>query len=123
VGDKDVAAVLDGQQSAVFLRALLRDLAALELLLDRDALESGVRRVGAEQEMFLVDADMRPAPVSLEVIEIAADPRLTTELGLVTEVPKKGKAPAKAKARKASEPDPSSEEEESDDDEESDDNE
>ena len=30
--------------------------------------------------MFLVDSNMRPAPISLEVLERAKDPRLTTEL-------------------------------------------
>jgi CBS domain-containing protein/gamma-glutamyl:cysteine ligase YbdK (ATP-grasp superfamily) len=37
-------------------------------------------RIGAEQEFFLVDREMRPAPVSLEVLERANDPRLTTEI-------------------------------------------
>src|SRR5690606_10245873 len=40
------------------------------------------RRIGAEQEMFLVDDDLRPAPVAMEALAAANDPRLTTELGL-----------------------------------------
>jgi protoporphyrinogen oxidase len=39
-----------------------------------------VRRVGAEQEMFLVDSSMRPAPLAAEVISRIADARLTTEI-------------------------------------------
>jgi CBS domain-containing protein/gamma-glutamyl:cysteine ligase YbdK (ATP-grasp superfamily) len=42
--------------------------------------ETGVARIGAEQEMFLVDRNMRPAPISLEVLDHAKDSRLTTEI-------------------------------------------
>jgi len=43
-------------------------------------LESGVKRIGAEQEMFLIDNNFRPAPLSLEILNQAQDPRLTTEI-------------------------------------------
>ena len=49
-------------------------------MLDNDLIETGVRRIGAEQEMFLVDQNLRPAPVSVEVLAHANDPRLTTEI-------------------------------------------
>jgi CBS domain-containing protein len=62
-----------------FTRALLRDLQALEQMLDRDLIEAGVRRFGAEQEMFLVDRGWRPAPVAVEVLERLGEP-FTTEL-------------------------------------------
>ncbi|MGD8318871.1 MAG: CBS domain-containing protein [Gemmatimonadota bacterium] len=63
-----------------FTKALLRDLQALEQMLQQDLIESGVRRIGAEQEMFLVNRGWRPAPVSLEVLEQLNDPAYTTEL-------------------------------------------
>ena len=44
-------------------------------------IESGIRRIGAEQEMFLVDRHLRPLPVAAEVLKQAADSRLTTEIG------------------------------------------
>jgi len=62
------------------MKALLEDLRALEQMLDAGLIESGVRRVGAEQEMFLVDRGMRPAPVAVEVLKRVGDPRLTTEI-------------------------------------------
>lgn len=37
------------------MKAILADVHALERMLDEDRLESGVRRIGAEQEMFLID--------------------------------------------------------------------
>jgi CBS domain-containing protein len=62
-----------------FTRALLRDLQALEQLLAQGRIEKGVRRFGAEQEMFLVDRGWRPAPVAVEVLERLGEP-FTTEL-------------------------------------------
>jgi hypothetical protein len=49
-------------------------------MLEDGRVESGVTRIGAEQEMFLVDRYLRPAPVSMEVLKYANDPRLTTEI-------------------------------------------
>lgn len=62
------------------MKALLNDLSALEYMLDNDLIESSVRRIGAEQEMFLVDRSMRPSPVGRDVLKKASDPRLTTEI-------------------------------------------
>src|SRR5690242_19860196 len=59
---------------------MLDDLRALEELLASGAIERGVRRVGVEQEMFLVDAEGRPACVAEELLAAAGDRRLTTEL-------------------------------------------
>ncbi len=65
-----------------FTQALLRDLQALELLLERGMIERGVRRFGAEQEMFLVDREWRPAPVAIEVLDTLGERPFTTELAL-----------------------------------------
>lgn len=70
----------EGAAARAFMRALLNDLAALERMLDGGRIETGVRRVGAEQEMFLVDRHLRPAPVAEDVLARACDKRLTTEI-------------------------------------------
>ena len=80
MGEHDVVQELDEQKEQMFMKALLDDLRALDYMLDNDLIESGVRRIGAEQEMFLVDENLRPAPVSVEVLQHANDPRLTTEI-------------------------------------------
>jgi CBS domain-containing protein/gamma-glutamyl:cysteine ligase YbdK (ATP-grasp superfamily) len=80
MGEHNVAQELDEQKEQMFMKALLDDLRALDYMLDNDLIESGVRRIGAEQEMFLVDENLRPAPVSVEVLQHAEDPRLTTEI-------------------------------------------
>ena len=62
------------------MSALLDDLRALDYMIEHDAIESGVHRVGAEQEMFLVDQNLRPAPIAIEVLNGMGEPRLTTEI-------------------------------------------
>ncbi|MFQ5689753.1 MAG: glutamate-cysteine ligase family protein [Gemmatimonadota bacterium] len=82
MGQLDVRRTEDPEGIRAFTRRLLNDVRALELLLDSDLIESGVRRIGAEQEMFLVDQAWRAAPVALEVLEELDDPRFAPELGL-----------------------------------------
>ena len=64
-----------------FSRALLRDLLALERMLDEGLFETGMRRIGLEQEMFLVGQAWQPAPLALEVLEQLPE-SFTTELAL-----------------------------------------
>ncbi|MEO7970915.1 MAG: hypothetical protein ABI698_06410, partial [bacterium] len=70
----------DQEKSQVFMKAVLNDLRALAFMLESGLVETGVRRIGAEQEMFLIDRDLRPAPISQEVLQHANEPRLTTEI-------------------------------------------
>lgn len=73
----------DEAESHAFMKALLADVRALERMLEHPTLfETVPRRIGAEQEMFLIDANMRPALVAMEALSAADDERLTTELGL-----------------------------------------
>jgi CBS domain-containing protein len=81
MGDKRVNKECSEAELRRFTTAILNDIHALEKMLEQGMFEEGVRRIGAEQEMFLVDSAMRPAPLAMEVIEKANDPRLTTEIG------------------------------------------
>jgi CBS domain-containing protein len=81
MGDHNVSTEHDSRQAQAFMRSLLADVSALERMIEAGRIESGVRRIGAEQEMFLIDRAMRPAPVAMEVLENANDHRLTTEIG------------------------------------------
>jgi predicted transcriptional regulator len=80
MGDHKVDQQVDEQKAQAFMRALLEDLRALAFMLNDGRVESGRPRIGAEQEMFLIDRDLRPAPISMEVLERANDSRLTTEI-------------------------------------------
>ncbi|MEZ4432891.1 MAG: CBS domain-containing protein [bacterium] len=79
MGEQNVNA-LNEVQRKTFTKALLNDVLALERLLETDRIETGIRRVGAEQEMFLIDRRLHAAPVVMKVLQNAGDPRLTTEL-------------------------------------------
>lgn len=81
MGDKTVSSQYDDDQMRRFTIGVLDDLKALETMLDNGMFEEDALRIGAEQEMFLVDSAMRPAPLAIEVIEQAQDKRLTTEIG------------------------------------------
>ena len=79
---QDVTGEKTGPEAVrAFTKALLRDLRALEQMLRDGMIESGVRRIGAEQEMFLVNRGWRPAPVSTQVLDRLDGP-FTTELAL-----------------------------------------
>jgi CBS domain-containing protein/gamma-glutamylcysteine synthetase len=80
MGEQRVEQQVDETKSQAFMKALLEDLRALAFMLEDGRVETGVTRIGAEQEMFLIDRYLRPAPVSLEVLKEANDPRLTTEI-------------------------------------------
>ena len=80
MGEHNVEQNVDEKKAQAFMKALLEDLRALAFMLEDGRVESGVMRIGAEQEMFLIDRYLRPAPVSLEVLKHANDPRLTTEI-------------------------------------------
>lgn len=80
MGEQDVDQGLDERQQRAFTKALLDDLRALEEMLGTGRVESGVRRVGAEQEMFLVDSNLSPAPVAEEVLGRVNDARFVAEI-------------------------------------------
>ena len=79
---KSVKVGLQGESRRSFMRHLLTDLRALEQVVSSGMIESGVRRIGAEQEMFLVDSSWRPAPAAMRLLPEIDDPHFTTELGL-----------------------------------------
>ena len=82
MGTQDVEREEDAAELRSFISHLLRDVQALERMLAQGMIESGVHRIGAEQELFLVDAARRPAMLAMELLERVADSHYTTELGL-----------------------------------------
>ena len=63
------------------IRWMLRDLQALEHMLAEGRFETGVTRIGAEQEMFLVDSSWQPAPGALPMLAALTGQPYTTEVG------------------------------------------
>ncbi len=76
MGEHSVEGCADEHQLQEFMKALLADLRALACMLEGGLIASGERRMGAEQEMFLVDRNLGPAPLALKVLERAGDKRL-----------------------------------------------
>ena len=82
MGEAKVKIVRDPKQMQHFVKQLLRDVEALEYMLDNDWFESDIVRIGAEQEMCLVDKDtMKPALINMQALELMQDWEwVTTEL-------------------------------------------
>jgi CBS domain-containing protein len=82
MGEQDVRLNKDETTRQAFMKALLTEVHALEEMLNSGLIESGVHRIGAEQEMFLIDRAHKPAARALEILEVIDDGRFTHELGL-----------------------------------------
>ena len=74
MGEQRVSIVKDQPQMQKFVRSLLNDVKALEYMLNNDWFESDITRIGAEQEMCLVDdKDFKPAPIAMEALKRMKD--------------------------------------------------
>jgi CBS domain-containing protein len=82
MGEHEIREASDEGEVRSFTQAVLNDLRALQELLETGRIETGVRRIGVEQEMFLVDARGRPAPLATEVLGRLGEKCFTTELAL-----------------------------------------
>lgn len=79
MGAEKVSLVKDAEARQQHVARLLRDLKALQWMLDHDCFESDVQRIGAEQEFCFVDQHWRPAPLITQVLEHLSDEHFTTE--------------------------------------------
>lgn len=82
MGEQNVKLNDDETVYQQFMKSLLGEVQALELMLERGLIESGVSRMGAEQEMFIINSAHQPANKALEMLDKLDDPRFTHELGL-----------------------------------------
>ncbi len=80
MGEQNVKEIRDESSMREFTRTLIQDVRAMEHMLNEGMFEGDVRRVGAEQELFLIDEQCHPAHLAMEVLEHNTDERLVTEL-------------------------------------------
>jgi len=82
MGEQKVSLVSDQKQMQKFVKSLLQDVNALEYMLENDWFESDVVRIGAEQEMVMVDKQTyKPSLVAMEALErMQQYPWVETEL-------------------------------------------
>lgn len=78
MGELNVSPASEFRQS--FTRKLLRDVEALDIMLREGVFEKGRQRIGAEQELCLVDADFQPAADGLALLP-NLPAAFTTEIG------------------------------------------
>ena len=79
MGELNVSA-LDEQGQREFTRALLDDVQALERMISEGLIETGIHRIGAEQEFFLVDKAYRPAALGEDMLNLLDPKFFTSEL-------------------------------------------
>jgi CBS domain-containing protein len=82
MGIQSVDTKLTPEELRAFIKALLNDLRALDKMIADGMIEANARRIGAEQELFLVNSAWRPAPVALRLLDKISDPHFTNEIGL-----------------------------------------
>ncbi|MFT5285230.1 MAG: CBS domain-containing protein [Planctomycetota bacterium] len=80
MGEQEISLQADSDRMRAFTRALLEDVQALEEMLHTGRIESGIRRIGAEQELFLIDDSMRPAPVAYHMLATEEGRQFAPEL-------------------------------------------
>ena len=74
MGEQRVSLVSDKKQMQKFLKALLDDVKAMEYMLENGWFEENVSRIGAEQEMVLVDKNtFKPATNAMEALDLMKD--------------------------------------------------
>lgn len=80
MGDLNVTAVRSREEQQQFVRYLIKDIQAMERMLKEDWFEKDPIRIGAEQEMCLVDKHMKPLHLNLEALESIGSDDFTSEL-------------------------------------------
>jgi len=82
MGEQNIEEYANESARQAFMKSLLEEVRALDAMLDKGMVESGISRIGAEQEMFLINSAQKPALTALDVLEQLDDERFTHELGL-----------------------------------------
>lgn len=80
MGEHRVIKQVNTKQRIAFMRHLLHDLQALEMMLEQNMFETGITRMGAEQECCIVTPRWRPAKCAEELLDKVKDAHFTTEL-------------------------------------------
>lgn len=80
MGLQTVSIISNSKEKERFVKYLLNDIKALETMIEQDMFEKGITRIGAEQELCLVDSTWRPAPIILDILPKINNRQFTTEL-------------------------------------------
>lgn len=81
MGSLDVSVLNKKKDKAHYIHQLLKDIEALDMMIDQNLIEKSPIRIGAEQEFCLVDNEFMPQKNSLQVLDTINDEHFTTEIG------------------------------------------
>ncbi len=79
MADQGVKIIQSEEERQTFMTHLLDDIRAFEQMLADGSFETGVQRIGAEQEMVFVDESFHPAFVGPDICRALNKPFITTE--------------------------------------------
>lgn len=79
MGEERVKHAEDNEQVQKFMKQVFRDMRALKTMLEDDWFETDTLRIGAEQELCMVDPHGKVFPRSMDVLEALGEGNYTTE--------------------------------------------
>lgn len=79
MGEERVKLAKTNEQVQHFMKHVLRDMRALKKMLDEEWFETDITRIGAEQELCLIDRNAKPFLGALDVLEKLPGKNFTTE--------------------------------------------
>jgi len=80
MGEEKVTIPTKKKELQHFVKCLLTDIRTLEMMLETDIFDTEIIRIGAEQEMCLLDTNWKPAMNNMEVLKAANNDLFTSEL-------------------------------------------
>jgi len=81
MGDQNIAIITNSEGKREFTRHLLKDIKAMEKMLELNMFEDDIQRIGAEQEVGIVGKDWLPKMVHDKILDDIDDNHFTPELG------------------------------------------
>lgn len=81
MGSQDIRVIAKSKDKREFTRYLLNDIKALEKMLEEEHFEDDIQRIGAEQELGIVNKLWLPSMIYDKILEEVNDDHFTTELG------------------------------------------
>ncbi|WP_194973192.1 CBS domain-containing protein [Aquiflexum lacus] len=81
MGSQNVSILKSKKDKSEYFHRLIKDIKALEDMLQQDLIEKAPIRMGAEQEFFIVTNEFLPNNNALELLKAIDDEHFTTEIG------------------------------------------
>ena len=82
MGSQSVKAIKSLKDRKDYLYHLLNDVKALDMMIENKLFEKSIQRIGAEQELCIVNKNFHPSKNALKILKKIDDKHFTTELAL-----------------------------------------